>query len=79
MLSLHRSTRWCQLELSKGRIFVADAGAMSIGGYQHNSFQERSLLGGEGLSGFNIVRFSNSFSQSTCLERSRVPLCAGFV
>ncbi|KAL8278229.1 hypothetical protein RQP46_009402 [Phenoliferia psychrophenolica] len=38
-------TRWCKLELDHGRIFVADAGAMSICGYQHHSFQERSLLG----------------------------------
>ncbi|KAM0750407.1 phosphoglycerate mutase-like protein [Meredithblackwellia eburnea MCA 4105] len=38
-------TRWCKLELPKGRIFVADPGAISVCGYQHGNFDERSLLG----------------------------------
>ncbi|GAA5964594.1 hypothetical protein JCM21900_002653 [Sporobolomyces salmonicolor] len=38
-------TRWAGLEISQGRIFVADAGAMSICGFQHRNFDERSLLG----------------------------------
>ncbi|GAA5822217.1 hypothetical protein JCM10212_002494 [Sporobolomyces blumeae] len=38
-------TRWAGLNLSQGRIFVADAGAMSICGFQHRNFDERSLLG----------------------------------
>lgn len=38
-------TRWCGLEVSQGRIFVADAGAISVCGYQHSNFSERSLLG----------------------------------
>ncbi|ORY90208.1 histidine phosphatase superfamily [Leucosporidium creatinivorum] len=38
-------TRWCQLPLTQGRIFVSDTGAISVCGYQHGSFEERSLLG----------------------------------
>ncbi|GAA5983690.1 hypothetical protein JCM5350_000670 [Sporobolomyces pararoseus] len=38
-------TRWAGLPLTQGRIFVADAGAMSICGFQHRNFDERSLLG----------------------------------
>ncbi|KAI5477764.1 phosphoglycerate mutase [Pseudohyphozyma bogoriensis] len=38
-------TRWCALPLSQGRLFVADPGAISICGYQHHNFKERSLLG----------------------------------
>ncbi|GAA6011749.1 hypothetical protein JCM11491_000738 [Sporobolomyces phaffii] len=38
-------TRWAGLNLSQGRIFVSDAGAMSICGFQHRNFDERSLLG----------------------------------
>lgn len=37
-------TRWTKLALTHGRISVADAGAISILGYQHESFDERSLL-----------------------------------
>lgn len=39
------STRWCQLEISQGRIFVADTGALHKLGFQHRNFDERSLLG----------------------------------
>ncbi|TKA56420.1 hypothetical protein B0A53_01990 [Rhodotorula sp. CCFEE 5036] len=38
-------TRWCQLEIAQGRIFVADTGALHKLGFQHRNFQERSLLG----------------------------------
>lgn len=38
-------TRWAALPLSQGRIFVVDAGAISIAGYQHENFAERSILG----------------------------------
>ncbi|TNY23733.1 histidine phosphatase superfamily [Rhodotorula diobovata] len=38
-------TRWCQLEISQGRIFVADTGALHKLGFQHRNFDERSLLG----------------------------------
>ncbi|KDE06890.1 hypothetical protein MVLG_02778 [Microbotryum lychnidis-dioicae p1A1 Lamole] len=38
-------TRWCELPLTDGRRFVADTGAITICGYQHGSFKERSLLG----------------------------------
>lgn len=38
-------TRWCQLEISQGRIFVADTGALHKLGFQHGNFDERSLLG----------------------------------
>ncbi|GAA5917857.1 hypothetical protein JCM8208_001883 [Rhodotorula glutinis] len=38
-------TRWCKLNLSQGRIFVADTGALHKLGFQHRNFDERSLLG----------------------------------
>ncbi|BGP21206.1 phosphoglycerate mutase [Rhodotorula toruloides] len=38
-------TRWCNLEISQGRIFVADTGALHKLGFQHRNFDERSLLG----------------------------------
>ncbi|GAA5991379.1 hypothetical protein JCM10908_003284 [Rhodotorula pacifica] len=38
-------TRWCQLEIAQGRIFVADTGALHKLGFQHRNFDERSLLG----------------------------------
>ena len=38
-------TRWCALPLSQGRIFVVETGAVSVVGYQHENFGERSLLG----------------------------------
>lgn len=34
-------TRWCDLPLTKGRLFVCDAGALSIAGYQHGNWSER--------------------------------------
>lgn len=39
------STRWCELEIAQGRIFVADTGALHKLGFQHRNFDERSLLG----------------------------------
>jgi len=36
--------RWCELQLDAGRIFVVDAGGISIGGYQHRDLREKSLL-----------------------------------
>ncbi|GAA93590.1 uncharacterized protein L969DRAFT_18704 [Mixia osmundae IAM 14324] len=37
-------TRWCKLPLKDGRIFVVDAGGVSVGGYQHHDLKEQSLL-----------------------------------
>jgi len=44
LVTPHR-TRWCKLNLSQGRIFVADTGALHKLGFQHRNFDERSLLG----------------------------------
>lgn len=38
-------TRWTQLGIEAGRALVVDAGAVSVGGYQHKSLKEPSLLG----------------------------------
>lgn len=37
--------RWCGLGISHGGIFVVDAGAISVGSYEHHSLRERALIG----------------------------------